>query len=588
MKIKDTKFTRIALIIFTITAITVFGIQAFATPIPGTVISDTLVVGDTGYTFALADSNYLKGGHMQVADRAALLNTGTDRTVTLERRSVGMLVTVLDDDLGTAGNQTVTYRLFTNPSTPTTAITDWRVVLPDSIDGYNSGTNKYLTADASGNYSWGTPSATAGMIMTWPTSAGIALYNGANDWGTSITDNSANWNTAYGWGNHANAGYLVSTSSAANMTNFPTFNQDTTGNAGGLTSAFIDWNALSGGASILNKPIISGSNTGDETTLSIKNKLGFASATTDGYLTSTDWTNFNSVSGSFDGTRLVTRPSLTGVTGTALGGTTLKAFVENYFFPYVAPSGNITATNTATTITREVGDTSNISVAWSVGKSAADSNGNSFYVYGASSISPSNATFFSGTQPSSLSGGVASGSGTVTYSANGSAYNTLNGTASFTFTAYPCSALAAAAGACTQSSGAGSVASGVNPPNVVASATTVVYRSKVFYGSSTQADGTLVDLTTLTSVALASSTTRTSIGTQTFNLSGGNYIYFAWPQAFDPGGNCLYSGGGSVNCFHTPLGDVANFVRTTQTRNGIPYYVYRSYDINPSATYTIQ
>jgi len=36
-----------------------------------------------------------------------------------------------------------------------------------------------------------------GGSMTWPGAAGIAVYNGSSAWGTSITDNSANWNTAY-------------------------------------------------------------------------------------------------------------------------------------------------------------------------------------------------------------------------------------------------------------------------------------------------------------------------------------------------------------------------------------------------------
>jgi hypothetical protein len=40
-------------------------------------------------------------------------------------------------------------------------------------------------------------------------SLGIPLSNGTS-WGTSITNNSANWNTAFGWGNHALAGYLTS------------------------------------------------------------------------------------------------------------------------------------------------------------------------------------------------------------------------------------------------------------------------------------------------------------------------------------------------------------------------------------------
>ncbi len=48
--------------------------------------------------------------------------------------------------------------------------------------------------------------------MIYP-SAGIPLSTGAG-WGTSITNNSANWNTAYGWGNHASAGYLTSINSS--------------------------------------------------------------------------------------------------------------------------------------------------------------------------------------------------------------------------------------------------------------------------------------------------------------------------------------------------------------------------------------
>lgn len=48
--------------------------------------------------------------------------------------------------------------------------------------------------------------------MVYP-SAGIALSSGSG-WGSSITNNSTNWNTAYGWGNHASAGYYVGSSSS--------------------------------------------------------------------------------------------------------------------------------------------------------------------------------------------------------------------------------------------------------------------------------------------------------------------------------------------------------------------------------------
>lgn len=68
-----------------------------------------------------------------------------------------------------------------------------------SIAGNNL---KVLRVDAAGTgVEWGTASAP----MVYP-GAGIALSTGSA-WGSSITNNSANWNTAYGWGNHASAGY---------------------------------------------------------------------------------------------------------------------------------------------------------------------------------------------------------------------------------------------------------------------------------------------------------------------------------------------------------------------------------------------
>lgn len=65
-----------------------------------------------------------------------------------------------------------------------------------------NGTAYDLTADRS----WTITS------MIYP-GAGIAVSTGTA-WGTSITNNSTNWNTAYGWGNHASAGYLTSISSS--------------------------------------------------------------------------------------------------------------------------------------------------------------------------------------------------------------------------------------------------------------------------------------------------------------------------------------------------------------------------------------
>ena len=66
-----------------------------------------------------------------------------------------------------------------------------------------NGTSYDLSADRS----WSITS------MIYP-SAGIAVSTGSA-WGTSITDNSSNWNTAYSWGNHASAGYLTASSAAS-------------------------------------------------------------------------------------------------------------------------------------------------------------------------------------------------------------------------------------------------------------------------------------------------------------------------------------------------------------------------------------
>ena len=53
-------------------------------------------------------------------------------------------------------------------------------------------------------------------------SIGIPLSNGTS-WGASITDNSANWNTAYGWGNHAGLYSLLGhTHTIANITGLQT------------------------------------------------------------------------------------------------------------------------------------------------------------------------------------------------------------------------------------------------------------------------------------------------------------------------------------------------------------------------------
>ena len=67
---------------------------------------------------------------------------------------------------------------------------------------------RVLTCNALGIGTWQTAGT---QFMIYP-GAGIVVSNGSA-WLTSITDNSAHWNTAYGWGNHGTVGYLTGVSS---------------------------------------------------------------------------------------------------------------------------------------------------------------------------------------------------------------------------------------------------------------------------------------------------------------------------------------------------------------------------------------
>lgn len=78
---------------------------------------------------------------------------------------------------------------------------DSQVALKENALGNPSVNGYVLSSTTGGVRSWVQPQTG----MTYP-GAGIALSTGSA-WAGSITNNSANWNTAYGWGNHASAGY---------------------------------------------------------------------------------------------------------------------------------------------------------------------------------------------------------------------------------------------------------------------------------------------------------------------------------------------------------------------------------------------
>lgn len=119
---------------------------------------------------------------------------------------------------------------------------------------------------------------------------------------------------------------------------------------------------------------ISGTNTGDETTATIKTKLGSASSSQDGYLTSTDWSTFNSKEPALakgNLTSSTTGVSITGGTGSVIGsGSTVDIQTASGSQPGLLSStdwttfnskepaltkGNLTTSTTGVTITGGTG-----------------------------------------------------------------------------------------------------------------------------------------------------------------------------------------------------------------------------------------
>ena len=110
----------------------------------------------------------------------------------------------------------------------------------------------------------------SGESMVYP-DAGISLSTGSA-WGTSITNNSANWNTAYDWGDHSTASYLTSVGIS---------DINTTGTAGGTTYLRGDgaWATPAGSGS---GDLISTNNLSDvaDAATALDNLGGFAAADT--------------------------------------------------------------------------------------------------------------------------------------------------------------------------------------------------------------------------------------------------------------------------------------------------------------------
>ena len=172
----------------------------------GAGISLSIVDGNLNVVNTITNNNQLTNGAGYITS-SALTGYATETYV---GTAISNLVDAAPGTLDTLNE--LAAALGDDPNFATTVSTSIGTKVPQTRTLTINGTSYDLTA----NRSWTINS------MVYP-SAGIALSTGTA-WGTSITDNSANWNTAYGWGNHASAGYAASshTHSIANVTGLQT------------------------------------------------------------------------------------------------------------------------------------------------------------------------------------------------------------------------------------------------------------------------------------------------------------------------------------------------------------------------------
>lgn len=149
---------------------------------------------------------YLDGAKIY-GDYATTNYLYSSRNVWLPQLHLGSSAAVAYLSTIVTGSSKTNVKIFSEENT----VFSTAIKLPNSTPGtlaegqlYFDGTHLYFRI---GSTSYQIDQQSAGS-MVYPGS-GIALSTGSA-WGTSIADNSANWNAAYGWGNHASAGYLAS------------------------------------------------------------------------------------------------------------------------------------------------------------------------------------------------------------------------------------------------------------------------------------------------------------------------------------------------------------------------------------------
>ena len=232
------------------------------------------------FTFAPADLTSFITAEVDtlqsVITRGAVVNSGSPTfnvSVSFDADiNVNQHLEMVDDKiikLGTDDDLQIAYTNSTDTSTITDTSTGLTISSPDI--GLNSGATKFVKANATNTIIYHNDSA---RITT--TSTGITVAGSV----TASAGNSTNWNTAYGWGDHSQGGYLTSLGDAGNVTNAKITNWDNAYGwgdhsvAGYLSNIVEDTSPQLGGALDLNGFSIAGSG-GGVTKTSITETSGY-------------------------------------------------------------------------------------------------------------------------------------------------------------------------------------------------------------------------------------------------------------------------------------------------------------------------
>jgi hypothetical protein len=183
------------------------------------------------------------------------ITAGTGLTGTVSTSS-GDHTQTINVDVGTAANKIVqldgTAKLpavdgsaLTNLPAASTAF----ISLTDTPANFTGAATKIVRVNAAGNALEYLSDTT--LVDADFSSAGLMKTDGAGNY-SLVTDASANWNTAFGWGNHASAGYLTSQTSHADVLvdgDFSSAGIMTTNGSGTytiITDASSNWNTAFG------------------------------------------------------------------------------------------------------------------------------------------------------------------------------------------------------------------------------------------------------------------------------------------------------------------------------------------------------